>query len=253
MLKIGYQLFNIEARLFLRKGKSDLLLRNLEETRVCRVGRIDFARAWAWQEALREKRRSGQLPDLLLLVEHPPTYTGGRATLPEHLIDEGLEVVPIDRGGSATFHGPGQLVAYPIVDLRQRGRDVHRYLRDLEAVLIRTLGAFGLEGKARPGLTGTWVGGHKVASIGIHVRHWITTHGLALNVATDLGYFAAIKPCGLESEEMTTMDALLGRAVVLAEVESALLRAYADIFAVELTGIERGELEGCIACPAQNP
>ena len=110
-------------------------------------------------------------------------------------------MVEIDRGGSVTFHGPGQIVAYPIVDLRQRGRDVHQYLRDLEAVLIRTLAAYGLEGEARGGLTGAWVGSSKVASIGVNVRHWITTHGLALNVATDLSYFAAIKPCGLGSEE----------------------------------------------------
>ena len=119
--------------------------------------------------------------DTLLLVEHPPTYTGGRATLPEHLLTQGLDVVEIDRGGSVTFHGPGQIVAYPIVDLRQRGRDVHQYLRDLEAVLIRTLAAYNLEGEARGGLTGAWVGSSKVASIGVNVRHWITTHGLALN------------------------------------------------------------------------
>ena len=119
----------------------------MNETRVCRVGRIDFARAWAWQESLRQLRRAEQIPDTLMLVEHPPTYTGGRATLPEHLLTQGLDVVEIDRGGSVTFHGPGQIVAYPIVDLRQRGRDVHQYLRDLEAVLIRTLGRlwFGRE------------------------------------------------------------------------------------------------------------
>ena len=213
---------------------------------------MDFAKAWTWQKELRELRRAGRVPDVLLLVEHPPTYTSGRATLPEHLIEDGLDVVPIDRGGSVTFHGPGQLVVYPIVDLRQRGRDVHRYLRDLEAVLIRTLNAYGLAGTARPGLTGAWVGERKVASIGIHVRHWITAHGLALNVATDLRYFAAIKPCGLGSEEMTTMEGLLGHALDPVEIEAVLLRAYADIFAVELAEIERGELEARIACAEQS-
>ena len=218
----------------------------MNETRVCRVGRINFARAWAWQESLRQLRRAEQIPDTLLLVEHPPTYTGGRATQAEHLLTQGLEVFAIERGGSVTFHGPGQIVAYPIVDLRQRGRDVHQYLRDLETVLIRTLGAYNLKAEARPGLTGAWVGSSKVASIGVHVRHWITAHGLALNVATDLSYFAAIKPCGLGSEEITTMDALLGRALERSEVESELLCAYADVFACELVEVERRALAACI-------
>lgn len=223
------------------------------ETHLCRVGRIDFARAWAWQKSLRQLRRAEQIPDALMLVEHPPTYTGGRATRPEHLLTKGLAVVAIDRGGSVTFHGPGQIVAYPIVDLRQRGRDVHQYLRDLETVLIRTLDAFGLEGEARGGLTGAWVGSSKVASIGVNVRHWITAHGLALNVATDLSYFAAIKPCGLGSEEMTTMTALLGRALDQSEVEAELLRTYSEVFACELVEVERRALAARIGCLERNP
>ena len=229
-----------------------LIFRIMNEICVCRVGRVEFVQVWAWQEALRERRREGQIPDILLLVEHPPTYTCGRATLPEHLLSEELDVVPIDRGGSVTFHGPGQLVAYPIVDLRPRGRDVHQYLRDLEVVLIETLGAYDLEGEARSGLTGAWVGGRKVASIGIHVRHWITAHGLALNISTNLQYFAAIRPCGLGSEEMSTMEVLLGRIIDKAEVESVLLRAFADVFAFELTEIDRDELQAFIARPEQN-
>jgi lipoate-protein ligase B len=229
-----------------------LIFRIMNEICVCRIGRVEFAQVWAWQEALRERRREGQIPDTLLLVEHPPTYTCGRATLPEHLLSEELDVVPIDRGGSVTFHGPGQLVAYPIVDLRPRGRDVHQYLRDLEVVLIETLGTYGLEGEARSGLTGAWVGGRKVASIGIHVRHWITAHGLALNISTDLQYFAAIRPCGLGSEEMSTMEVLLGRTIDKAEVESVLLRAFADVFSFELTEIDRDGLQGFIAHPEQN-
>ena len=236
----------------MRKDKPACYLEIMDEIRVCRVGKIGFAQAWTWQEALRELRRGEQIPDVLLFVEHPPVYTGGRSMLPEHLMDDELEVVPIDRGGSITFHGPGQLVAYPIVDLRRRGRDVHQYLRDLEAVLVATLAGYGLVATTRPGLTGAWVGDRKVASIGIHVRHWITTHGLALNVATDLRYFSAIKPCGLTSEEMTTMNALLGCALDLAEVESALLSAYAEVFAVELAAIERAELEARIAVVKNN-
>ena len=230
----------------MRKGQVGLLFRNMNELLLCRLGRAPYAQTWAWQEALRELRRKGQIQDVLLLVEHPPTYTGGRATLPEHLLSAGLEMVPINRGGSVTFHGPSQLVAYPIVDLRSRGRDVHKYLRDLEAVLMGTLARYGLRGEARTGLTGAWVDGRKVASIGIHVRHWITAHGLALNVSTDMHYFAAIKPCGLGSEEMTTMNALLQRVLCLAEVESAFLRAFADVFAIALTEVERDELEALL-------
>ena len=214
----------------------------MDETLYCRAGRVEYARAWAWQEALREQRRAGALSDTVLLVEHPPTYTGGRATLPEHLLREGLDVVPIDRGGGVTYHGPGQLVVYPIVDLRARGRDVHRYLRDLEAVLLATLAAYGLIGEARAGLTGVWVEDRKVASIGIHVRHWITSHGLALNIATDLDNFAAIRPCGLSSERMVSMDALLGRVLEPTEVEAKLLVAYGEIFAVELVEVGREAL-----------
>ena len=225
----------------------------MNETHFCRVGQIDFAHAWAWQESLRQLRRAEQIPDTLLLVEHPPTYTGGRATLPQHLLAKKLAVVEIDRGGSVTFHGPGQIVAYPIVDLRQRGRDIHQYLRDLEAVLIRTLGAYDLQAEALRGLTGAWVGSSKVASIGVNVRHWITTHGLALNVATDLSHFAAIKPCGLGSEEMTTMEALLGRALERSEVESELLRAYADVFACELVEVERSTLAACVGRLKRKP
>lgn len=200
---------------------------------VCWAGRIEYRRAWAWQQALRECRRLAGLPDLLLLVEHPPTYTCGRSTLPEHLpagAGPEIEVISIERGGSITYHGPGQLVGYPILALRPPEQDLHRYLRRLEEVLIRLLAGYGLEGRARPGLTGVWVGEEKVAAIGIHVRHWITMHGFALNVNPELAHFRAIQPCGLDSRVVTSLAALLPEPPALAEVAIQAGRCFAAVF-----------------------
>jgi lipoate-protein ligase B len=215
---------------------------------LCHLGKMAYADAWAWQKEVRRLRRMGWVSDTLLLVEHPPTYTCGRATrkehrpLPEVLERRGAVLFEIERGGSATYHGPGQLVCYPIVDLRERGRDVHRYLRDLENVLIRTLACFGLEGRARPGLTGVWAGDCKVAAIGVHVQHWITLHGFALTVCPDLEYFRAIRPCGLESEVVASMQGLLGRPVELGEVEGALISSFQEVFTCRLMEVGLEEL-----------
>jgi lipoate-protein ligase B len=139
----------------------------------------------------------------------------------------------VERGGGITFHGPGQLVGYPIVDLRGRGRDIHRFLRDLEEVLIRTLRDFSLDAQRRPGLTGVWVGQKKIASIGIAVRHWVSYHGFALNVSVDLRYFRMIRPCGLDGTVMTSMSELLGREISLDEVKPALVEHWAELFSSE--------------------
>lgn len=200
---------------------------------ICWAGRLGYRQAWAWQQALRERRRQEELPDLLLLLEHPPTYTCGRSTRPEHLPawpGPGFEVVPVERGGSITYHGPGQLVGYPILALRPPEQDLHRYLRRLEEVLIRLLASYGLQGRARPGLTGVWVGEEKVAAIGIHVRHWVTMHGFALNVCPDLGYFRAIRPCGLDGRAVTSLAALLPDPPGLEQVASRAGRCFAEVF-----------------------
>ena len=203
----------------------------------CYLGRAPFQQTWAWQKTLRALRQQGRLPDLLLLVEHPPTYTCGRSTRPEHrptapnTADSQPELYEIERGGSITYHGPGQLVGYPILDLKQRQRDIHRYVRSLETVLIEALDDFGLRARVRPGLTGVWVEDHKIAAIGVYVRHWITMHGFALNVAPELDYFRAIRPCGLDPEAVTSMAALLAAAPPLEEVIAAVRSRFAQVFA----------------------
>lgn len=177
------------------------------------LGRRPYAEALALQRALRLQRLSGALPhDLLLLVEHDSVYTLGRGTqtsslpvAPELLRASGADVVEIERGGDVTWHGPGQLVGYPIIHLSQHREDLHWYLRTLEGALIDALSALGLRGGREDGKTGVWVGGRKIASLGIHVKQWVTLHGFALNVHPDLAWFAKIVPCGLDGVTMTSV------------------------------------------------
>jgi lipoate-protein ligase B len=204
---------------------------------VRRLGRIGYRAAWALQRQLVAARSADEIPDTLLLLEHPPVITLGRAGSTDHLLGSeaelagrGVELVASDRGGDITFHGPGQIVGYAVVDLAARGRDLHRYLRDLETVLIRALAEFGIHAGRSPGLTGVWVGDAKVAAIGIRVSRWITHHGFALNVQTDLSYFDLIVPCGIADRRVTSMEALLGGPVDRAAVEAALGRAFRDVF-----------------------
>ena len=232
---------------------------------VCWAGPLEYRRAWAWQQALREGRRLGAIPDLLLLTEHPPTYTSGRSTRPEHLSAAGtspgcagIEAIPIERGGSVTYHGPGQLVGYPILALRPPHQDLHWYLRRLEEVLIHTLAGWGLQGQVCPGSTGVWVGQEKIAAIGIHVRHWITMHGFALNLCPDLVPFRAIQPCGLDSRMITSMAALLLQPPTLAQLAAQVGRSFAEVFAGTWEEVSVGHLcdlvplPDTVACPEQN-
>lgn len=182
------------------------------------LGRRDYNAVLDLQRALRLERLDGRRPhDLLLLVEHPPTYTLGRSTRetslpssPELLRSRGAEVVEIERGGDVTWHGPGQLVGYPIIDLNRHRPDLHWYLRILESSLIDALARLGIEAGVEPGKTGVWTRGRKVASIGIHVKQWVTMHGFALNVNSDLSWFDAIVPCGLAGVTMTSVAAETG-------------------------------------------
>lgn len=188
------------------------------------LGRTTFSDALALQEKIvAEKRADRSANDQLLLLEHEPVYTIGRtpdqsslgsaAHLPHPLH-------PINRGGQATYHGPGQLIGYPIIDLRQCGQDLHRYLRWLEALLMETLGEAGIAATVRPGLTGVWIGDRKIASIGVGVRQWITMHGFALNVCGDLSPFDQIVPCGIANVTMTSMERETGREYSVVEVAS---------------------------------
>ncbi|MGH7588576.1 MAG: lipoyl(octanoyl) transferase LipB [Gemmatimonadota bacterium] len=202
-----------------------------------RRGEVPYREAWMLQRDLVARRRAAEIPDTLLLLSHPPVVTLGKGGTIDHLLGSpaalagrGVEFVETDRGGDITFHGPGQIVGYAIVDLTPRGRDLHRFLRDLEEVLIRALAGFGIFAGRTAGLTGVWVGDAKVAAMGIRVSRWITHHGFALNVDTDLSYFDLIVPCGIADRRVTSMAELLGGPVERELVEGALGRAFEDVF-----------------------
>ncbi|HEV8701187.1 MAG TPA: lipoyl(octanoyl) transferase LipB [Candidatus Polarisedimenticolia bacterium] len=224
--------------------------------RLCRhsyEGRVGYAEAAALQESCARLLKDGGRVERLLLLEHPPVITLGRnARSVDVLHDQatleslGVEVRETNRGGQVTYHGPGQLVGYPILDLSPDRRDVARYLRDLEEVLIRALAAFGVTAGRVPGLTGVWVGSDKIASIGVHLSRWVTTHGFALNVNTDLARFGLIVPCGLRGGAVTSMQRLLGRATPLEEVAAAIVPVFGEVFGREM---EPPSLPGAI--PAQ--
>ena len=205
------------------------------------LGRVDYERGIELQERARQGilDRDPDAMDTLLLLEHPPTYTMGRncdaadvLAAPDWLRSRGIAVVECDRGGRATYHGPGQLVGYPVIDLRPDRRNVRAYVRDLQEVLVRTLATFGVEaagGEERERI-GVWVGRRKIASIGIHLRRWVTTHGFALNVTTDLADFAGILSCGFDASVMTSIEDLTGRRHDLAEVGACCAEVFADVF-----------------------
>lgn len=184
------------------------------------LGRIGYVEALALQEQLLVRRQAGEIDDLVLLLEHESVYTIGRTPDKSSLRDaeaRGLDVVEINRGGQATYHGPGQLVGYPILDLRAYGKDLHAYLRALEEALILTCGDCGISAARREGLTGVWVENRKIASIGVGVRRWVSMHGFAINVAADVSGFEAITPCGISEVEMTSVERESGRAIGVEE------------------------------------
>ena len=220
---------------------------------VATLGTMPYAQALAVQRAAAQARIDGALSsDLLLLVEHPPVITYGRSTKQEHLLldqralaERGVELFEVERGGDVTFHGPGQLVGYPIIDLREHRQDLHWYLRQLEQVLIDALGTFGVSAQRRPSLTGVWTGGHKIASIGVHARQWVTWHGFALNVTTDLSYFDLIVPCGIADVEMTSLSREVERVSgqqfspsAAARVAEAVTAAMANTFGLHSSAID---------------
>lgn len=193
------------------------------------LGRREFAEIWQMQLDLVAARQRGEIPDTLLLVEHPDVVTLGRSSKRENLLPAAaaLPTFSVERGGDVTYHGPGQLVGYPILALTEGERDLHRYLRNLEQAIIDTCEAFGVPAGRREKATGVWTGdgaARKLTSIGIAVKRWVTMHGFALNVATDLTRFTAINPCGFEAAVMTSMSAELGRPVSVADVKPVAAR-----------------------------
>lgn len=210
--------------------------------RILRAGRLAYEAGLALQERLIEGRLSGA-PDVLVLLEHEPTITLGRGADDRHVLlsagelaRRGVDLHRVSRGGDVTWHGPGQLVAYPIVHLDALGRDLHLYLRRLEETIIRALALFGVVGECLDGKTGVWVKGRKIASIGVGVRRWVAWHGLALNVAPDLGGFSAIVPCGLSGVALTSLSEECGRDLAPGDVEDALIASFAATFALENAG-----------------
>ena len=205
------------------------------------LGRVRYSEALALQRDLVRRRREGGAPDTLLLLEHEPVVTLGKLARPENVLldrsrlaELGVEVHESDRGGDVTYHGPGQVVGYPILDLNGLKRDVKWYVERLEEVMIRTCARRGVEAGRRPGMTGAWVGASKIGAIGVRVEHWITSHGFAFNVATNLDYFRLIVPCGLRGEGVTSLTALLGREVEPEGVMRDVAEEFGHVFGRDL-------------------
>ncbi|MCE2543123.1 MAG: lipoyl(octanoyl) transferase LipB [Acidobacteria bacterium] len=206
---------------------------------VRRPGLVSYSDALALQQELVAARQANRIPDTLLLLQHPHVVTLGASARqertnvlvsPRELADRGVELHEAPRGGDVTYHGPGQLVGYPILDLRPDRCDVHRYVRDLESVLIGAARAFGIMAERCSGLTGVWVGNDKLAAIGVRLSRWVTSHGFALNVDTDLDYFTLIRPCGIHGRGVTSIAALTRQPVTVADVEPHLVREFGGVF-----------------------
>ncbi len=202
------------------------------------LGRVTYSEGLALQERAVERLRSGEGAEQLLLLEHPHVFTLGRGANSANILADQTELESLEvdvyetgRGGDVTYHGPGQLVGYPIINLKPDRCDVHRYVRDIEEALIRTIRDFGIEGSRIPGLTGVWVGNEKIAAIGVRIARWVTSHGFALNVNTDLRYFQMIVPCGITDKGVTSLFELTGRTLDLGEVARAALGHFGEIFA----------------------
>lgn len=214
---------------------------------VRRLGLVRYADALTLQRELVEERKADRIPDLLLLLQHPPVITlgvkgdGGRGHIlatAEHLAGHGVEIQEAGRGGDVTYHGPGQIVGYPIIDLKPDRCDVHRYVRDLEEVMIRVCADAGISAVRIAGLTGTWVGDEKIGAIGVKISRWVTSHGFAFNANTNLDHFRLIVPCGIGDRGVTSVEKLTGRPVDLDEIQARLAQHFAALF-------ERQIVEGC--------
>ncbi len=225
---------------------------------------MPYADALALQRGVAAARLNGQVAeDVLLLVQHPPVITLGRSTKAGNLLassellaSRGVELFDVERGGDVTFHGPGQLVGYPIVNLAQHTQDLHWYLRQLEDVMIRALATFGITAGRNPGKTGVWVAGRKIASIGVHARQWVTWHGFALNVTTDLSYFDLMIPCGIPDVVMTSVERELLEAAtgtclapspaLFDDVRDHTVAAFASLFALTPRPLDAASLSACL-------
>jgi lipoyl(octanoyl) transferase len=228
------------------------------------LGTMPYGDALALQRAVARARIAGEIgEDLLLLVEHPPVVTLGRSSKERHLLASpallaarGVELFEVERGGDVTYHGPGQLVGYPIIDLKRHKQDLHWYLRQVEEALIRAVAPLGIVGERSAGYTGVWTQGRKLASIGVHARDWVTWHGFALNVTTDLSYFGLIVPCGIAAVEMTSVARELGtpqakQDALERDVRDRVARAFGEVFSLELATLGASDLTRAAAPTVQ--
>jgi lipoyl(octanoyl) transferase len=213
----------------------------MRKCNLLKTGLLDYQSAWDLQRSLHQARVKGKIADTLVLTEHPHTYTIGKAGGEENLTtkeavlkSQGITVYRIDRGGNITYHGPGQIVGYPILDLHNYYLDVHRFLRNLEEVIIQTLAEYKIQAGRVAGLTGVWVNEAKIAAIGIKVSRWVTMHGFAFNVNTDLSFFGNIIPCGISEKPVTSMSKLLGRKINITIVQDKICKKFSKIFQVDL-------------------
>jgi lipoyl(octanoyl) transferase len=218
------------------------------------IGRTRYADAWKLQQKLFELRHYGLIGDVFLFTEHEHVYTLGKGADGNHVLasagelaESGVDLFHIDRGGDVTYHGPGQIVGYPILDLNNYFNDIHRYLRCLEEVMIRTLMEYGIESEREEGMTGVWVKGEKIAALGVKVSRWITMHGFAFNVNTDLSYFGRIIPCGIFHKGVTSMRQLLGNDIPLREVQNRLVEEFGNVFGCSVQTVALEELTQRIA------
>ena len=203
----------------------------------CRLGTVDYAEAHRLQKEMQAKRIAGEIADTVLLLEHPPVLTMGRSAKNQHVLAppevleaRGISVHDVGRGGDVTYHGPGQLVAYPIIDLKPDRRDVRKYMWSLEETMIRTCADFGLSATRVEGLNGAWIGERKVGAVGVRISRWVTMHGLALNVNSDLTHFELIVPCGIQDKAVTSVSAELGRTVGVPDALDPLARHFAGLY-----------------------
>ncbi|MFA6597679.1 MAG: lipoyl(octanoyl) transferase LipB [Ignavibacteriaceae bacterium] len=203
----------------------------------CNLGTIDYEEAWEFQHELLQLRKEKKITDVFLLLEHPHTYTLGKTADKKNLIgnktyleENKISVFEIDRGGDITYHGPGQIVGYPIINLNEWHNDTHKYLRALEEVIILTCKEYGLETGRNPKYTGVWIENRKIAAIGIKISNWISMHGFAFNVNTDLQLFNGIIPCGITNKEVTSLAKELGKEVSIEEVKEKLLKNFIEVF-----------------------
>ena len=216
-------------------------MERMVKCKVLNLGLVNYEKAYYLQKRLHKFRREGRIDDILILLEHEPVVTIGRGGKKDNILvseeflqSKGIRVFEIDRGGDVTLHCPGQLVGYPILDLKFHGENIHRYLRNLEEVIIRSLKVYGIDGQRIENHTGVWVGEKKIASIGIGIKGWVTFHGFSLNINSDLSYFSLIRPCGFESRAVTSMSEILGSPVEPKDFHYQLIEHFGKVFNLQM-------------------